>query len=130
MDFAGGCSVHIVGGLASLVAVYHVGSRVGRFDAEGKVHQLPQQSSTYQTIGAFLLWFGWYGFNAVSTVSLIASTSVNNYTRGTIAALIVVKYGFLIVYMPFHHILNYTNCFFFHCVVQLSQLRPVAWHLI
>ncbi len=64
LDLAGCSVVHIVGGTAALVAIFMLGSRTGRYDADGNLVEMPQQSATHQTIGMFLLWTGWYGFNA------------------------------------------------------------------
>jgi ammonium transporter, Amt family len=70
IDFAGSSVVHIVGGFAGLSGAIIVGPRLGRFDSEGKVVPIPGHSSTLCTLGTFLLWFGWYGFNPGSTLGV------------------------------------------------------------
>jgi ammonium transporter, Amt family len=70
IDFAGCAVVHMVGGFAGLAGAVIVGPRLGRFDSEGKVVPIPGHSATLCTLGTFMLWFGWYGFNPGSTLSL------------------------------------------------------------
>ncbi len=67
-DFAGSTFVHSVGGWAALAAVILLGARTGKY-ANGKVCGIPGHSMPLATIGAFLLWFGWYGFNGASVLS-------------------------------------------------------------
>eukprot|EP00179_Madagascaria_erythrocladioides_P014093 CAMPEP_0198365446 /NCGR_PEP_ID=MMETSP1450-20131203/154176_1 /TAXON_ID=753684 ORGANISM="Madagascaria erythrocladiodes, Strain CCMP3234" /NCGR_SAMPLE_ID=MMETSP1450 /ASSEMBLY_ACC=CAM_ASM_001115 /LENGTH=540 /DNA_ID=CAMNT_0044072897 /DNA_START=131 /DNA_END=1753 /DNA_ORIENTATION=+ len=68
IDFAGCSVVHMVGGFAGLMGAAIVGPRLGRFDSEGKVVPMPGHSATLATLGTFILWFGWYGFNPGSTL--------------------------------------------------------------
>jgi ammonium transporter, Amt family len=70
LDFAGCTVVHMVGGFAGLAGAVIVGPRLGRFDSEGKVVPLPGHSATLATLGTFLLWFGWYGFNPGSALGV------------------------------------------------------------
>lgn len=70
IDFAGCTVVHMVGGLAGLCGAIAVGPRIGRFDSEGKVVPIPGHSATLSTLGTFLLWFGWYGFNPGSALGI------------------------------------------------------------
>lgn len=70
IDFAGCTVVHMVGGFAGLTGAAIVGPRLGRFDSEGKVVPIPGHSATLATLGTFLLWFGWYGFNPGSALGL------------------------------------------------------------
>lgn len=70
IDFAGCSVVHMVGGFAGLVGAIVVGPRLGRFDSEGKVVPIPGHSATLATLGTFLLWFGWYGFNPGSALGI------------------------------------------------------------
>uniref|UniRef100_A0A7S3EK75 Ammonium transporter n=1 Tax=Rhodosorus marinus TaxID=101924 RepID=A0A7S3EK75_9RHOD len=65
-DFAGSTVVHVVGGFAGLMGAIIVGPRLGRFDEDGRVTPMPGHSATLVTLGGFLLWFGWYGFNTGS----------------------------------------------------------------
>eukprot|EP00232_Nephroselmis_pyriformis_P022754 CAMPEP_0182860548 /NCGR_PEP_ID=MMETSP0034_2-20130328/4979_1 /TAXON_ID=156128 /ORGANISM="Nephroselmis pyriformis, Strain CCMP717" /LENGTH=497 /DNA_ID=CAMNT_0024992355 /DNA_START=226 /DNA_END=1719 /DNA_ORIENTATION=- len=73
-DFAGSGVVHMVGGFAGLMGAYFVGPRVGRFDAEGNVMQMPGHSATLVVLGTFVLWFGWYGFNPGSALAMSDSS--------------------------------------------------------
>lgn len=67
-DFAGSTVVHTVGGWAALAGALVLGPRVGKF-VDGKVHPIPGHNMTTATIGAFVLWFGWFGFNPGSTLA-------------------------------------------------------------
>jgi len=67
-DFAGSTVVHSVGGWAALAGVLVLGPRIGKF-VDGKVHPIPGHNMTTATIGAFVLWFGWFGFNPGSTLA-------------------------------------------------------------
>ncbi len=69
MDFAGSGVVHMVGGAAGLAGAIIVGPRIGRF-VDGKPRPIPGHSMTMGTIGMFVLWVGWYGFNPGSTLAL------------------------------------------------------------
>jgi Amt family ammonium transporter len=66
-DFAGSGIVHMCGGGAALMAAIAIGPRHGRFTADG-VTDMPGHSTTLAALGTFILWFGWYGFNPVSTL--------------------------------------------------------------
>eukprot|EP00183_Erythrolobus_madagascarensis_P006260 CAMPEP_0185843932 /NCGR_PEP_ID=MMETSP1354-20130828/288_1 /TAXON_ID=708628 /ORGANISM="Erythrolobus madagascarensis, Strain CCMP3276" /LENGTH=521 /DNA_ID=CAMNT_0028543523 /DNA_START=21 /DNA_END=1586 /DNA_ORIENTATION=- len=71
VDFAGCSVVHMVGGFAGLCGAAVVGPRIGRFNDEGKVVPMPGHSATLCTLGTFILWFGWYGFNPGSALAVI-----------------------------------------------------------
>ncbi|KAL3779951.1 hypothetical protein HJC23_008205 [Cyclotella cryptica] len=75
VDFAGSTVVHFTGGFTALIAAYMLGPRRGRFyDDRGKLlitpNPMPGHSSALQVLGVFILWFGWYGFNVGSAVSI------------------------------------------------------------
>jgi Amt family ammonium transporter len=70
MDFAGSGIVHMVGGGAALMGAIFLGPRAGRFNDAGQVMPMPGHSTVLAALGTFILWFGWYGFNPVSTLSL------------------------------------------------------------
>ncbi|EFA81012.1 ammonium transporter [Heterostelium album PN500] len=71
VDFAGGVVVHMVGGAVGLMGTYIVGPRIGRFDSEsGKPKPLPGHSITLSTLGAFIIWYGFYGYNTGSTLGI------------------------------------------------------------
>lgn len=68
IDFAGSTVVHSVGGWLGLAGAICLGARKGRFNAQGKVQDVPGHSLVLATAGVFILWFGWLGFNAGSTL--------------------------------------------------------------
>jgi Amt family ammonium transporter len=67
-DFAGSTLVHSVGGWAALVGCVMLGPRLGKYVDE-EIHPIAPSSLPLATVGAFLLWFGWYGFNGGSVLS-------------------------------------------------------------
>ncbi|WP_430426998.1 ammonium transporter [Maribacter litoralis] len=68
-DFAGSTLVHSVGGWAALVAIYLLGSRIGKFGKDGKPNAIPGHSIPMATAGVLILWLGWFGFNGGSVLS-------------------------------------------------------------
>jgi Amt family ammonium transporter len=68
-DFAGSTLVHSVGGWGALVGAMILGPRLGKFGKDGKVHPIPGSNMPMATIGVFLLWLGWFGFNGGSVLS-------------------------------------------------------------
>ena len=70
IDFAGSTVVHSVGGWAALVGAIMVGARRGKFSPGGVVNALPGHSMPLGFLGVMILWIGWYGFNAGSTLGL------------------------------------------------------------
>jgi Amt family ammonium transporter len=68
IDFAGSSIVHAVGGFAALVAAYMVGPRIGKF-VDGKVMPIPGHNQILATLGVFILWLGWFGFNGGSQLA-------------------------------------------------------------
>ena len=97
IDFAGSSIVHAVGGFAALVAAYMVGPRIGKY-VDGKVMPIPGHNQILATLGVFILWLGWFGFNggsqlawggddavAASTVVLITNLAA---AAGALGALI------------------------------------------
>ena len=85
IDFAGSGVVHLTGGVAGFMGALILGPRTGRFNADGEVvtKGFSPQSSALQALGTFLLWFGWYAFNAGSTLGMWAGAE-------TVAARVVV----------------------------------------
>ncbi len=69
-DFAGSTVVHAVGGVAALVGTWMLGPRIGRFNPDGSANFIGGHNIPLVTLGVFLLWFGWYGFNAGSTLGM------------------------------------------------------------
>lgn len=68
-DFAGCSVVHSVGGWAALSGALILGPRVGKYTKDGKIHPIPGHNLGLATIGLFVLWLGWFGFNPGSTMS-------------------------------------------------------------
>lgn len=106
LDFAGSTVVHSVGGWAALTGAIILGPRIGKYSREGKVTPMPGSNLALATLGMFILWLGWFGFNGASQLAMgsindIADVSrifVNTNTAaagGAIAALIVsqILYG-------------------------------------
>ena len=69
LDFAGGTVVHSVGGWAALAGVIMLGPRIGKYSKSGKINPIPGHNMSLATIGAFVLWLGWFGFNPGSTMA-------------------------------------------------------------
>ncbi|MCW2276629.1 ammonium transporter [Heliophilum fasciatum] len=69
VDFAGSAAVHAVGGWASLAAVLVLGPRIGKYNPDGTPNVIPAHSLPLAALGAFILWFGWFGFNPGSSLS-------------------------------------------------------------
>eukprot|EP00903_Cladosiphon_okamuranus_P006451 g6311.t1 len=75
-DLAGSGVVHMTGGMAALVGIFILGPRAGRFNEDGTCNTMPQQSAVLQTLGSFILWWGWLGFNSASVPSFVAMPAV------------------------------------------------------
>ena len=69
-DFAGSTVVHGVGGVSALIAAWMLGPRFGRFNENGTPNVIGGHSLPLVALGTFILWFGWYGFNAGSTLGM------------------------------------------------------------
>ena len=102
LDFAGSAAVHSLGGWAALAAVLVLGPRSGRFNKDGSVNIMPGHNIPLAALGAFLLWFGWFGFNPGSTLSgldlniakIAVNTNLAAASGGTIAAVLTLwRYG-------------------------------------
>ena len=85
-DFAGSGVVHMLGGAAALAGVLVVGPRIGRYDENGKPRAIPGHSITLGALGVFILWFGWYGFNAGSTLAAVGADIASPAVATTLAA--------------------------------------------
>ena len=68
-DFAGSTVVHSIGGWAALAGVMVLGPRLGKFTKDGKVSPIPGHNMSTATLGALILWLGWFGFNPGSTMA-------------------------------------------------------------
>ncbi len=69
-DFAGSTIVHSAGGWAALSGALVIGARKGKYGSDGKITPIPGSSMPLATLGTFLLWFGWFGFNGGSQLAL------------------------------------------------------------
>ena len=69
LDFAGSAAIHALGGWSALAAVWVLGPRTGRFNKDGSANVMPGHNLPLAALGAFILWFGWFGFNPGSTLS-------------------------------------------------------------
>lgn len=86
-DFAGSTLVHSVGGWGALMGVLLLGPRLGKYGKDGKITPIPGSNMPLATIGVFLLWLGWFGFNGGSVLSADpANTSLVLVTTSLAAA--------------------------------------------
>jgi Amt family ammonium transporter len=69
IDFAGSAAIHALGGFAALAAAIQIGPRIGKFNPDGSANIVPPSNLPLASVGAFILWFGWFGFNSGSTLS-------------------------------------------------------------
>merc|ERR1712054_197405 len=104
-DFAGSGIVHMAGAAAALAGVLVPGARKGKYTADGKVNAIPGANLLLATLGTFILWMGWFGFNGGSVLATATVESANAVAvvfmntnaaaaGGTIAALIVARIMF------------------------------------
>ena len=101
-DYAGSGIVHMAGAAAALAGVLLLGARKGKYGPNGEVNAIPGANLPLATLGTFILWMGWFGFNGGSTLKLggiavaneVASVFLNTNAAaagGLIAALIVAR---------------------------------------
>ena len=69
-DYAGSTIVHSVGGWAALTGAIILGARKGKYSKDGRVNPMPGSNIPMATLGTFILWMGWYGFNGGSVLAL------------------------------------------------------------
>ncbi len=69
-DYAGSTIVHSVGGWAALTGAFILGARKGKYNADGSVNPMPGANLPLATLGTFILWLGWFGFNGGSVLAL------------------------------------------------------------
>jgi len=80
-DFAGSTLVHSVGGWAALAGALLLGARKGRFTADGRGVAMPGSSIPLATLGTFILWLGWFGFNGASQLAMGTINDVSDVSR-------------------------------------------------
>ena len=77
-DFAGSGIVHMAGAAAALAGVILLGARKGKFGADGKARAIPGANLPLATLGTFILWLGWFGFNGGSVLATASVESANS----------------------------------------------------
>ncbi len=85
LDFAGSGVVHLCGASAALAGVLLLGARKGKYGPDGKVHPIPGANLPMATLGTFILWLGWFGFNGGSELI------VSNVGEANAVALVIVN---------------------------------------
>jgi ammonium transporter, Amt family len=102
LDFAGSTIVHSVGGWAALAGALVLGPRIGKYPRGGGVHPYPGSNLALATLGTFILWLGWFGFNGASQLALGSVSDAADVSRifantnaaaagGVLAAMIVTQ---------------------------------------
>ncbi|MFP5108914.1 ammonium transporter [Neobacillus sp. C211] len=85
-DFAGSAAIHALGGFTALAMAKLLGPRKGRFNSDGSVNVFAPSNIPLASAGAFILWFGWFAFNAGSTLdassSALAPIAINTMLAG------------------------------------------------
>jgi Amt family ammonium transporter len=105
VDLAGCTVIHSTGGWALLAAILIMGSRRGRYKKNGAIKVIPASNIPLVTLGAFLLWIGWFGFNGGSVGAIsskenadaVALTIMNTNTAGLAGAIV----GWLLTYFRY-----------------------------
>jgi Amt family ammonium transporter len=102
VDFAGSSAVHMVGGVTALAGAWVLGPRLGKFNRDGSPNAIPAHDIPMALTGAFILAFGWFGFNAGSTlagtdlrIGVVAVNTMLASASGAIAAMLYMwgRYG-------------------------------------
>lgn len=97
-DFAGSAAVHAMGGFAALAAAIVLGPRIGKYNADGSSNAIPGHNIPLAAVGAFVLWFGWFGFNPGSTLAavgnweLIGSVATNTFLASAAGGIATMAY--------------------------------------
>lgn len=81
LDFAGSTVVHSVGGWAALTGAIILGPRLGKYGANGKVHPILGSNLALATLGTFILWLGWFGFNGGSQLAMGSISDIADVSR-------------------------------------------------
>ena len=104
LDFAGSTVVHSVGGWAALVGAYLLGARAGKYLPDGRVQPIPGHNMSLATLGTFVLWLGWFGFNAGSTMEAdpgaISTIAVNTLMAAAAGCLLSTAASSLLLKKP------------------------------
>jgi Amt family ammonium transporter len=99
-DFAGSTLVHAVGGFAALAGIILLGARKGKYTSKG-TKAIPGHSMPFATVGVFLLWFGWFGFNGGSVLSADAAGVAKVFVTTSLAAAGGTMGAFIVSYLMF-----------------------------
>jgi Amt family ammonium transporter len=94
-DFAGSTVVHYQGALAALAGAILLGPRLGKYGADGKPNAMPGHNIAYMTLGVLILWFGWFGFNAGSTLGVASGGEVGFFAYVALTTLVAPAAGAL-----------------------------------
>lgn len=99
-DFAGSAAVHAMGGFSALAAAIVLGPRIGKYQKNGEANPIPGHNLPLAAVGAFILWFGWFGFNPGSTLSavgnweLIGTVATNTFLASAAGGLSTMVYTY------------------------------------
>ena len=104
-DFAGSTVVHSVGGWAALMGAIILGPRIGKYAADGKVNPIQGSNLALATLGTFILWLGWFGFNGGSQLAMGSIGDIADVSRifvntnmaaaaGAIVAMLLTQVGY------------------------------------
>jgi Amt family ammonium transporter len=80
-DFAGSTLVHSTGGWAALMGAIILGARTGKYGENGRINPIPGSSIPLATLGTFILWFGWFGFNGGSQLAMGTISDASSVSR-------------------------------------------------
>jgi Amt family ammonium transporter len=104
LDFAGSTQVHSIGGWAALMGIIILGPRLGKYQPDGSIRPIVGHNMTAATIGCFVLWLGWFGFNPGSTMGVdptaIADICVTTNTAAAVATLTATATAWLMLGKP------------------------------
>jgi len=103
-DFSGSTVVHSIGGWSALAGILLLGPRIGKYKGDGSVNPIFGHNMSTATLGVFVLWFGWFGFNPGSTMALnapaIAHIAVTTNSAAAAAALSATLMATLLIGKP------------------------------
>jgi Amt family ammonium transporter len=94
-DFAGSTVVHYQGALAALAGALLLGPRIGKFGTDGRANPIPGHNIPYAVLGTIILWFGWFGFNPGSTLSVHSGDRVGYFAYVAVTTNIAAAAGAL-----------------------------------
>ena len=136
-DFAGSAAVHAMGGFAALAAAIVLGPRLGKYNSDGSINWIEGHNLPLAAVGAFILWFGWFGFNrsslgAVGNWELIGSVIVNTFLASAAGGISTMIYTQFCLWKNRHHHGNQWSFswFSFHYCKSCNVVNPVSAILI